>query len=185
MTRQPYQDRPSDPLRPAGQESGAVADAWPSSPGGTPVSGQQAWNSADQQRSTYGEGQSAEGLKDKAGAMTDQAQEKAGAMAGQAQEKVSDVASQAQEKADLGLQKTADGLERAAETLRSKTEGQDGAVGVAVTSAAGALEQSAGYLRSTDTEQLLDDLEAMVRQRPVESLLVAAGVGFVVSKALR
>jgi ElaB/YqjD/DUF883 family membrane-anchored ribosome-binding protein len=124
-------------------------------------------------------------MMDRTGAMAGQAQEKAGEITGQAQERASEMASQAQEKADVGLQKTAEGLEKAAEALRHKTEGQDGSISNVATTAADALEQGAGYLRGTDTDQLLDDLEAMVRQRPVESLLVAAGVGFVVSKALR
>lgn len=126
-----------------------------------------------------------EGMRRKAGDMAEQAQDKAGRIAGQAQEKVENAAGQAQEKADMGMQKAADGLERAAETLRSRSDSQGGAVGDAAMSAAGALEQGAEYLRGTDTEQLLNDVEAMVRRRPVESLLVAAGLGIVVAKAMR
>jgi ElaB/YqjD/DUF883 family membrane-anchored ribosome-binding protein len=133
--------------------------------------GQGSWDTSSR---TFEESATDARPQDTAGAMADQAQEKAGQMAGQAQEK-----------ADLGIQKTADGLERAAETIRDKIPGESGTMSAAATNAADALEQGAGYLRTTDTEQLLNDLEAMVRQRPVESLLVAAGAGFVLSKALR
>lgn len=144
--------------------------------------GQGSWNTSSRRLE---EQQTEDGTQDTTGAMAGQAQEKAGEMAGQAREKAGAMADQAQEKADLGMQKTADGLERAAETIRDKTQGQGSTMSAAATNAADALEQGAGYLRATDTEQLLSDLEDMVRQRPIESLLVAAGVGFVLSKALR
>jgi ElaB/YqjD/DUF883 family membrane-anchored ribosome-binding protein len=144
--------------------------------------GQESWNTSSR---TFEEQQTENRTQDTTGAMADKAQEKASEMAGQAQEKAGAIADQAQQKADLGMQKTADSLERAAETIRDKTQGQGGTMSAAATNAADALEQGAGYLRATDTEQLLNDLEVIVRQRPVESLLVAAGVGFVLSKALR
>ena len=169
MTNQSYQDSERDPFGPSGQPGGFATDPQIISGRGTGATGQEA----------------GESTMEKTEAMAGQAQEKAGEMAGQAQEKAGEMAGQAQEKADMGLQKTAESLEKAAETLRQKAEGQDGSMSNVATTAADALEQGAGYLKGTDTEQLLDDLEAMVRQRPVESLLVAAGVGFVVSKALR
>ncbi len=142
--------------------------------GEIPTSGT-AWNDAGQLQD--GGQQSDQGLRDKAGQM----QEKAGQM----QEKAGDLAGQAQQKADAGMQKAAGGLDHAAEALRGKSDMQNGTMGTAATTAAGALEQGAQMLRSTDTEQLLDNIEAMVRQRPVESMIVAAGLGFVVSKAIR
>jgi predicted nucleotidyltransferase len=44
------------------------------------------------------------------------------------------------------------------------------------------LESTGSYLREKDTDQLMSDIEALIRRKPVESLLVAAGAGFVLSK---
>lgn len=120
------------------------------------------------------QGQGDQGMSDSAKQGAQQAKQKAGEMGGQAQEK-----------ADQGMEKAAEGLHRAAETLREQGEGREGKVGSVATSAAGALEQGAERLRGSDTDQLLNEVEAMVRRKPVESVLVAAGIGFVLSKALR
>jgi ElaB/YqjD/DUF883 family membrane-anchored ribosome-binding protein len=39
-------------------------------------------------------------------------------------------------------------------------------------------------LRGRDSEQLISELESLVRSKPVESLLVAAGIGYLLSRAL-
>jgi hypothetical protein len=39
-------------------------------------------------------------------------------------------------------------------------------------------------LRGRDSEQMMSDLEELVRKKPLESLLVAAGVGYLISRAL-
>jgi ElaB/YqjD/DUF883 family membrane-anchored ribosome-binding protein len=102
-----------------------------------------------------------------------------------AREKAGDMAGQAHDKADAGMDRAAEGLGRAADTLREQGSSREGKVGNVATSAASALEQGAEKLRTSDTDQLLNELEAMVRRKPVESMLVAAGVGFILSKALR
>jgi ElaB/YqjD/DUF883 family membrane-anchored ribosome-binding protein len=77
----------------------------------------------------------------------------------------------------------ASGLGQAAQTIRQQgnQSGNSTVSGVA-NSAANTLDSASQYLRQTDTDQLLDDLEALVRRKPVESVLVAAGIGFVLSK---
>jgi len=47
------------------------------------------------------------------------------------------------------------------------------------------LDSASQFLQNKDTGQLMDDVEALVRQKPVESLLIAAGIGFVLSKIVR
>ena len=66
--------------------------------------------------------------------------------------------------------------------LRQQGEGREGAIGTAAATTADTLESASAYLHEKDTDQLMADLEALVRKRPVESVLVAAGVGFVLSK---
>lgn len=128
-------------------------------------------------------------LQDKAGDMVGKAQEKAGQaqakageVAGKAQEKAGEVGDKAQEKADSGLTTAATGLGKASDMLRQQGEQRQGTVGTAATKTADSLENASLYLQEKDTDQLMTDLEALVRQKPVESVLVAAGIGFVLSK---
>ena len=95
------------------------------------------------------------------------------------------IAQKAEHSMDAGMQKSAESLKSVADKARSMSEGRDGTVGSLGTQAADAIEKGAGYLEQGDSEQLMRDLEAMVRRRPVESLLVAAGAGFVLSKVIR
>jgi hypothetical protein len=61
----------------------------------------------------------------------------------------------------------------------------DGTMHTVATTAADKLQSSADMLRSKDTDELIDELEALIRRKPVESLLVAAGVGFLLSRGMR
>jgi ElaB/YqjD/DUF883 family membrane-anchored ribosome-binding protein len=90
-----------------------------------------------------------------------------------------------QEKADQGMDKAAEALNRTAETVREQGEQHGGTVASVATKAADTMETTSAYLRDKNTDQLVADLEALVRRKPVESLLVAAGVGLVLSKLLR
>jgi ElaB/YqjD/DUF883 family membrane-anchored ribosome-binding protein len=87
---------------------------------------------------------------------------------------------------DDGIDRAATGLDTAADMLRERGE-QMGGSGVQSSTAmvADKLDAAAVYLRDKDSDQLIKDLEALVRQKPTQSLLVAAGVGFVLSKILR
>lgn len=127
--------------------------------------------------------------KDKASEVAGKAQEKAG----EAKNKASDVAGKAQEMAgeagekmhsgsDKGIDAAASGLGQAAGMLRQQGEQREGTVGTAATKTADTLESASSYLQEKDTDQLMSDLESLVRRKPVESVLVAAGIGYVLSK---
>lgn len=119
--------------------------------------------------------QTAETAKAKAGAVTETAKAKAG-----------QVTEQAAEKADVGIDKAAGGLDKLADTIRDKTaDGQAAAVQGQASMVAEKLDATANYLRDKDTDQLVSDLEALVRRKPVQSVGVAVGIGFLLSKALR
>jgi hypothetical protein len=45
------------------------------------------------------------------------------------------------------------------------------------------MHSGAEMIRGKDTDQMMTDLEAMIRRRPIESLLVAAGIGYLISRA--
>lgn len=101
-----------------------------------------------------------------------------------AKEKVSDISGQAQSKADDGMTKAGDGIGHAADTVRQHGEDSSGAMSTAATTAADKLDSAGSYLREKGTDDLLKDLEDLIRRKPTESLLVAAGAGFVLSKLL-
>ena len=126
--------------------------------------------------------------QEKATQVTGQVQEKATQVAGQAQEKAAQVAEQATAKADVGIDKAAGGLDQAADMLRQKGEqmgSQGSAASSIVTQAATRLDAASQYLKDKDTDQLMADLEDLVRRKPAQTLLVAAGVGFLLSKVVR
>jgi ElaB/YqjD/DUF883 family membrane-anchored ribosome-binding protein len=99
-----------------------------------------------------------------------------------AKDKASEMSGQAHAKADEGMNKAAEGVGQAADMLRQRGEQTGGTMGTAATTVADKLDSTGTYLREKDTDQLMSDLEALIRRKPVESLLVAAGAGFVLSK---
>jgi ElaB/YqjD/DUF883 family membrane-anchored ribosome-binding protein len=103
----------------------------------------------------------------------------------EAKQKASEMGHRAQDKADEGMEKAAAGLGQAAEKIRSQGQQHGGTVATAATRTADSLDSASQYLRDKDTDQLLSDLESLVRRKPVESLLAAAGIGFVLSKLVR
>jgi hypothetical protein len=59
----------------------------------------------------------------------------------------------------------------------------DGQVASLATAAADKMHTGAEMIRGKDTDQMMTDLEAMIRRRPIESLFVAAGIGYLISRA--
>ncbi len=118
----------------------------------------------------------------KASAKASEVSDKASDVAAKAQEKAGAVGDKAQQSADQGMDKAASGLGQAADMLRQQGEQRSGTTATAATKTAEKLEGASQYLKEKDTDQVLTDLESLVRRKPVESLLVAAGVGFVLSK---
>ncbi|HVL24355.1 MAG TPA: hypothetical protein VM450_09720 [Thermomicrobiales bacterium] len=103
----------------------------------------------------------------------------------EAKQKASEVGHRAQDKADEGMDKAAAGLGQAADKLRAQGEQHGGTMATAATRTADSLDSASHYLRDKDTDQLLSDLEALVRRKPVESMLAAAGIGFLLSRLVR
>jgi ElaB/YqjD/DUF883 family membrane-anchored ribosome-binding protein len=103
----------------------------------------------------------------------------------EARQKAGEMGSKAQHKADEGMEKAASGLGQAAEKLREQGQQRGGTMASTATMTADKLDSASQYLRDKDTDQLMSDLESLVRRKPVESLLAAAGIGFVLSKIFR
>lgn len=102
----------------------------------------------------------------------------------QAREKLDQATDVAHERADQGMDKASQGLDQAAEMVRERAP-QGGTVGNVASTAADTMESASTYLRDKDSSQLMDDLENFIRRKPTESLLAAAGIGFVLSKVFK
>lgn len=117
---------------------------------------------------------------------TDQAKERAAEMAGQAQEKVRGVV---EDQVDQRSDQAADKVESVADDVRAVSEslsdrGQDAAARV-VEQGAEYAQQLSDYLRTSNSDQILEDVAAFARRQP---WAVAAGgllLGFAASRVLR
>lgn len=140
---------------------------------------------ATQERPQSGTSERVETAKDdvlhKAAETMNQAEQKGH----EAREKAGEFAGQAQHRADEGMHKAAQTMDQAAEKLRQRGSEQGGTMGQVAGTAADTLGSASQYLQGTDTAEMMDQVEAYIRQNPVQSLLIAAGVGFVLSKAFK
>jgi ElaB/YqjD/DUF883 family membrane-anchored ribosome-binding protein len=98
-------------------------------------------------------------------------------------EQLAGATSRASELAGKGVDSAASGLNKAADKLRdmNATENAPGMTGTAVAKAADTLDSASRYLQR-DVGTWVDDLQSIVRRHPTQSLLVAAGAGFLLSK---
>jgi ElaB/YqjD/DUF883 family membrane-anchored ribosome-binding protein len=125
---------------------------------------------------------SGQSMKQQGEKAMNQVREKGGEAMEQAKAKADELGGVAHEKSDEGIDKASAGLSSAASMLREQGEKQEGQVGTVAATAADKLDSASGYLRDRDSDQIVSDLEDLVRRKPVESLLVAAGVGLLLSR---
>ena len=142
--------------------------------------------------STTGTSDSSDSMKDQAkhkmddmSHKADEMTDKAKGMVDDGKHKAEEVAGMAHERADQGMDKAADSMDKAAEMLRQRGDEQGGTVGSMAGTAADAMESASSYLHNTDTSQLMDQLETYIRKNPTQSLLIGAGVGFILAKAFK
>lgn len=116
-----------------------------------------------------------------------QAMEKAADAAAVAKNKAQDLGRNAAEMIDRKRGSAAGALDTASSTLHEHAENLPGGPRVAhlAHSTADKLQSAASYVRENDTKQMMADVEEVIRKYPVQSLLIAAGVGFVVARAFR
>ncbi len=74
-----------------------------------------------------------------------------------------------------------------ADTLREKTQSLDAdhPVANAATKAANALGQTGAYLQQSTPDDWMGDLKQLISQKPLESVLIAAGIGYMAARAFR
>lgn len=95
--------------------------------------------------------------------------------------KVDEVGQQVNQKADAAMTSMGDGLSSVARGVRQSGP----AINDAASRTAQTIERAGNYLRESDLKDVGRDFGDMVKQHPVPSLLVAAGVGFLFARAMR
>lgn len=124
---------------------------------------------------------------------TDQAQAKAGEVKDQAQEKARDVASQARgravEQIDQRSTQAGSQVTSAANDVRSvgeelRRQGKDGPAKIADQAAAHA-DKVGNYLKESDAERILHDVEDFGRRRPWAVVAGGLALGFMASRFLK
>jgi len=124
-----------------------------------------------------------QGKPEPGGAITEKA-DKAKEALSTVSEKATELTDQATSKADAGMEMAAGGLDSLADKVRKQGESMgEGQVATLATAAADRMQSGAEMIRSKDADQMMTDLEGLIRRRPVESLLVAAGIGYLISRA--
>lgn len=124
-------------------------------------------------------------------------------LAGSAQDKLADVGTSVRERTGDVKDKLADALESGADKVRSATSSngsatqlatangatsaiaEDGRLSQAGGKVAGGMEATADWLRELDIDGLKSGLENQVKNHPGRTLLIAAGVGYLLGKALK
>jgi vacuolar-type H+-ATPase subunit H len=101
----------------------------------------------------------------------------------QASQTASQLGEKATDTANSAMNSTASSMQTLAQTVRENAP--SGKVGEYAHTTATALEKGADYLQHTNVDDVRNDLEALIRRRPVESLLVGLGIGFLLARAFR
>ena len=86
---------------------------------------------------------------------------------------------------DTGMDKAVQGLESAAEKMRSRSEDDTGVRSTVQEKAADAMERTAGYLKEHDSQELMRELEEFVKAHPIQAAAGALVAGYVLAKVVR
>jgi len=123
-------------------------------------------------------------------------------IAGSAQEKLADVGSTVRDRAGNLKNSLADALDSGANRLRNRGGGtqsdlagsstagsvaleNDGRMAQVNSKVASGMESTADWLRNADLDNLRTGIERQVKDHPGRTLLIAAGLGYLVGKAFR
>jgi ElaB/YqjD/DUF883 family membrane-anchored ribosome-binding protein len=100
-----------------------------------------------------------------------------------AKEAVKGFAGQVGEKADDAAGAAGRGLQSVAETIRENTPDK-GVMGAASRAVSDTIAKGGEYLENHQLSGMADDVTALIRNNPVPALLIAAGVGFLLARAM-
>jgi hypothetical protein len=107
----------------------------------------------------------------------------AGEIVGDARAKAAEVGDAAASKVDSAMTATGEQFSTLAQTVREKAP--EGKAGDVANMAANALDRSGEYLQTADLQMVRSDLERVIRDHPIEALLVGAGIGYLLARATR
>jgi vacuolar-type H+-ATPase subunit H len=100
-----------------------------------------------------------------------------------ARAKAAEVGDAAANKVDSAMTATGEQMSTLAQTVREKAP--EGKAGEVAAKAADALDRGGEYLQTADLQMVRGDLERVIREHPIESLLVGVGIGYLVARATR
>ena len=100
-----------------------------------------------------------------------------------ARAKAAEVGDAAANKVDSAMTATGEQMSTLAQTVREKAP--EGKAGEVAYKAADALDRGGEYLQTADLQMVRGDLERVIREHPIESLLVGVGIGYLVARATR
>jgi hypothetical protein len=100
-----------------------------------------------------------------------------------ARTKAAEVGDAAANKVDAAMTATGEQFSTLAQTVRENAP--EGKAGQVATMAADALDRGGEYLQTTDLQMLRSDLQQVIREHPITSLLVGVGIGYLVARATR
>jgi len=99
-------------------------------------------------------------------------------------EKAKDLAGSAGKMAENATSSVGSGIESLAHSIRDNAP-HEGMLGSAASTVASTLEQGGRYLREEGLSGLADDMTNTIRRNPIQSILVAVAVGFLLARATR
>jgi ElaB/YqjD/DUF883 family membrane-anchored ribosome-binding protein len=114
------------------------------------------------------------------GDVAQQARAKAEELTGAAKEK----AGQAADQIDSAMTSAGQQMNTLAQTVREKAPAE-GRLGEVANTTAQALERSGEYLQRADLDTVRSDLETIIRRKPIESLFVGLGIGYLLARAFK
>jgi len=88
----------------------------------------------------------------------------------------------AQDTLATGWESAQGALSTAATAVAGGLESAQGAISTAATAVAGGVESASSYLQEKKFEEMTTDLTALIRQYPVQSLLVGVGLGYILAR---
>jgi len=101
----------------------------------------------------------------------------------EARAKAAEVGDAAANKVDSAMTATGEQMSTLAQTVREKAP--EGKAGEVASKAADALDRGGEYLQTADLQMVRGDLERVIREHPIESLLVGVGIGYLVARSTR
>ena len=99
-------------------------------------------------------------------------------------EKAKDLAGSAGKMAENATSSVGSGIESLGHSIRENAP-HEGMLGSAASTVANTLEQGGRYLREEGLSGLADDMTNTIRRNPIQSILVAVAVGFLLARATR